>query len=97
MGPILLFGFVVSTFTMVRKAQKFVLKRDNEYLYLQISSIGASFLSFLVASTFIDRLYAEILYWLPLFIASFNNIYQFKEYAGRDDLNFSLNPKNNKP
>jgi hypothetical protein len=93
LGPILLFGFILSNFVMVWRLREFVSKQKNDYLYLQILSISASFVAFLVASAFIDRLYAEVLYWLPMFISSFANIYKFKGYAEREDLNFELIPK----
>lgn len=93
LGPILLFGFILSNFVMVWKVQEFVWKYKNDYLYLQILSISSSLIAFLIAAAFLDRLYAEMMYWLPMFIACFTNIYQFKGNAERDDLDFALLPK----
>jgi putative inorganic carbon (hco3(-)) transporter len=93
LGPILLFGFILSNFRMAWRVQKYVRDRGNDYLYLQMLSITSAYIAFLVAAAFLDRLYAEVMYWLPMFIASYANIYKFKGYAERENLDFSLIPK----
>ena len=42
-------------------------------------AIESGYIAFLAAATFINRLNCEILYWQPLFIACFGNIYMLQE------------------
>lgn len=80
-GPIILFGYLVSTFNLSRNSRKFVISKNNVYLYYQNIAINAGLVSFLIAAAFIDRLYAEMIFWFPLFISIFYNIYvkKYKE------------------
>lgn len=79
-GFILFIGFLVSTFLMMMKLRKYLLSRNEYDLFFQNVAITAGFIGFLVACTFIDRLYAETMYWFPAFMACFANIYYIQRH-----------------
>lgn len=76
-------GLIFSTFSFGRLIKKHIDSGENLYLKFQLISIEAGLIAYMVAVTFIDRLYAEIFYWLFLFIMCFGNIYYLK---GNTDL-----------
>lgn len=78
LGLISYIGYVVSNFNLSRKVRKNLLN-DNPYLFYQSIAIDSGFISFLVAVSFIDKLHSVTLYWYPLFIACFANIYYLKK------------------
>jgi len=78
-GFFLLVGLVISIFRSLGKARAHVQQQGNMKLYFQGSAIAASLVCFLTAAIFIDRLYAEIFYWLIVFAACFVNIYFLKD------------------
>lgn len=80
LGFIIFLGYLISTFNLMRKVSKHLLEKKDHYLYYQSIAITASLITFLTASTFINRLYSEMLYWLPAFAACFANIYFIKDH-----------------
>ena len=83
-GFILFLGFVISNFNLGRKVQKHLLKSKNYYLYYQNVAIRAAFIAYLTDCIFLDRLYSEVMYWFPAFMACFANIYLIKGYSSVD-------------
>jgi len=81
LGLILFLGFLISSFNLSRKVRRHFLEEDNYYLYFQNIAIDAGFIAFLVASTFIDRLYAETMYVFPAIMAASANIYLLKGHS----------------
>jgi len=81
LGFVIFMGFLISNFNLLRKARKYFLEKENVRLFYQSIAIGAGFIAFLTASIFIDRLYAELLYWFVIFIACFTNIYLIKGHS----------------
>jgi probable O-glycosylation ligase (exosortase A-associated) len=77
-GFVVFLGYIASTFFLVRKVKRYLRKKGDQLHLLQLVALEASFVAFLVAATFINRFYAEMLYWLPAFIAAFANIYMIK-------------------
>jgi putative inorganic carbon (hco3(-)) transporter len=65
-----------STFAALHKARKHLAATGNHVLIVQSHALSASLLAFLTAGTFIDRLWAEGLYWILVFSAIFVNLYQ---------------------
>lgn len=75
LGLILFAGYLCSILRMVKKTISFAIENQNADMYYQVVALGCSLLAFLTASIFIDRFYAEFMYWIPAFIASYYNIY----------------------
>jgi len=78
LGIVLFIGLLLSNFRAMKRVKIYLLDNNKEHLYCQAVAIESSFLCYLVAIIFIDRLYAVILYWPMLFIACFYNIYLSK-------------------
>jgi len=57
--------------------------RDNQLVdeYFRIIALQGSLLAFIVAMTFLNRMRAEVLYWLIMFSAAAYNVYVLKEYS----------------
>jgi hypothetical protein len=77
-GLIVFMGYIASTFFLARKVKHYLIKKGERTNMLQLVALESAFIGFIVASTFINRFYAEIMYWLPAFIAVFANIYMLK-------------------
>jgi hypothetical protein len=75
MGFLVLMGLVLSTFRFVGKAKKYVAAKGDKESYFLGIAIESSFLAFLVAAAFLNKLNSEIFYWMPLFGAMYGNIY----------------------
>lgn len=73
-GIILLAAFIGSTLRDLNRVCKSSIRNFNTKNYIRSVSLQASFVSFLIASIFIDRLYAEVFYWVMLFSAMHCNI-----------------------
>jgi O-Antigen ligase len=90
-GFIAFMGYIFSTLLFTRKVKKYLRARGELHHELKLVSLEASFIAFLVAATFINRFYAEMLYWLPALLAVFGNIYMIKplkeEGAGQPSSN----------
>lgn len=73
-GIILLAAFIGTTLRDLHRVCKSSKEKLDAKNYIKSSSLLSSFVSFLVAAIFIDRLYAEVFYWLMLFSAMHYNI-----------------------
>ena len=61
---------------------KYYLKEHNIIDdYFKIIALQGSLLAFIVAMTFLNRMRAEVLYWLIMFSAAAYNVYVLKHYA----------------
>jgi len=78
-GIVLMSGFILSTLRALWRVRDEAKKRSNSNLVLLSSAFEASFICFMVASIFIDRLYAEVFYWSMFHVAIFYNIYYVKQ------------------
>jgi hypothetical protein len=74
-GPVLLFGYLMSSFILFNKIEKKMYEKNDIYLFHKIVAIKSGYIAFLLAALFLDRLYAELLYWFPMFAACFWNIF----------------------
>lgn len=76
-----LFVFIVlifSTFSSLQRCKE-VLRFNNKVEgYFKIVAIQCAFIAFIVAMTFLNRMRAEVLYWLILYAACAYNIYVIK-------------------
>lgn len=81
---LLLYGMIISNFKILRKSKNvFRLHKQSKEL-VHAFALESSFISYLIAATFINRLYAEVFYWLMLFIACFCNIYTSNNFIGQN-------------
>lgn len=78
LGLFLLFGLLVATFKISRKTKRYLIQIENYDAYFKVLALEGALISFLVASSFIDRARSEMLYWLILFIAIASNIYYLR-------------------
>lgn len=74
LGLLILSGFIFSTIKMMWRVKKKIKLAGDLSMYYLGTALQSSFFAFLIASLFINRFYAEVLYWLMLFMACFNNL-----------------------
>lgn len=77
-----LFTFTMALVATYRSTYKIKRKLYNSYdveNYFKIIALEAALLGFIVSMTFLNRLRAEVLYWLIMYIACAYNIYVLKE------------------
>jgi len=74
-------NLIFCNFIFMRKVKKHLRKNGNLSRYFQALALESGFLGFLIAAVFLNRLNSEILYWQPLFVACFGNIYMLKNYG----------------
>lgn len=77
-GLFVFLGYLGSTFFLARKVKKYLREKEEQYHVLQLVALESALIGFLVAATFLNRFYAEMLYWLPALIAVFANVYMIK-------------------
>jgi uncharacterized protein YybS (DUF2232 family) len=65
----------------MRKIKRHLLKRSDLPTYFLAVAIESSFIGFLIAAVFLNRLNCEIVYWQPLFVACFGNIFMLKGHS----------------
>jgi len=75
MGIVLMGGFILTTLKQVEQIKGISIKRGDCKSYTKGLALETSFVSFLIAIIFINRLYSEVFYWLMLFVAMLTNIY----------------------
>ncbi len=66
---------VYSTFRTLGLCKKKLKEQGNVDEYFRIIAIQSGFIAFLIAMTFINRMRAEVLYWIILYTACLYNIY----------------------
>lgn len=81
-GLCLFLGYVLSVFRLAQKVRKHLVERGDSYHAFQAAALQSSWLSLLVASTFLNSFYSELTYWLPMFIAAFANIHLYRAGNG---------------
>jgi len=86
-GLIVFLGYVLSSFFLLRRVRARLREQDDIYHIVQATALESSYLGLLVAGSFINFFYAELTYWLPLYIAAFANIHLFiplREEQGKE-------------
>ncbi|MDP5133738.1 MAG: O-antigen ligase family protein [Paraglaciecola sp.] len=76
-----IFAFLMmlwASFRTARIAKRKVKEAKNVDVYFKIIAIQSALISFVVAMSFLNRLRAEVLYWLILYTACIYNIYVLK-------------------
>lgn len=95
-GYLGLFVFIMlmySTHSSLQQCKK-VLRNENRVdEYFKIIAIQAAFLSFLIAMTFLNRMRAEILYWIILYAAIAYNVYVLKPSSSNKEPELKGNDK----
>lgn len=78
-GPILIFGLILSNILSLRRVQAQYLK-DNLIDRLMLAlSLEASYVAYLVAIIFINRLYSEVFFWFALYSGLLFKFYRIKQ------------------
>jgi len=73
-GLLLLAGFILSSIRLVERTKKEIIKKGGAiHFYYLGTALESSYFAFLIAAAFINRLYAEVFYWLMLFMACYAN------------------------
>ena len=71
-GLIAFLGFIVSAFLTLHRIRR---ETTSDQMKLETLALEIALISFLGAAVFINRMYAEILYWLVALAASLANIH----------------------
>ncbi|HJV36210.1 O-antigen ligase family protein [Geomonas sp.] len=74
-GLIIFICYVVSSFRLLGRCKRALRESNDTYHLFQATTLEASWLSLLVASSFVNDLYGELTFWLPAFIAAFGCIH----------------------
>ncbi|HJV66227.1 MAG TPA: O-antigen ligase family protein [Geomonas sp.] len=78
-GLFLFVGFVVSSFGVLARCKRQFRETNDSYHLFQATTLQGTWLSLLVASSFVNNFYGELTFWLPAFIAAFGSIHLSKE------------------
>lgn len=81
LGFFIWFNLIVCNFFFMRKIKRHLLKRGDLPTYFLAVAIESAFIGFLIGAIFVDRLNCEFLYWQPLFVACFGNIFMLKGHS----------------
>lgn len=82
LGAGIFLGLLLSTWRLLDSTKKYLIEQGRTNAYFQMISLQCAMISFMVAATFIDRIRAEIFFWLFLFIAAAANIYYLRYVNG---------------
>ncbi|AOY87505.1 polymerase [Marinobacter salinus] len=74
-GLLIFLAMLISLYRMSKKAKTFVLDNKEYEKYFHLLALECAVLGYLVTSTFINQLRAEILYWMILFLAVAIKVY----------------------
>ncbi len=77
-GLLVFSGYLFSSLILLRKTRRFLQETGDLYHGLQAAALEASFVSLLVACTFINFFGGELIYWLPFYMGAFANIHLFQ-------------------
>ncbi len=95
-GLLTLIMMIYMSFRTTKKCKKQLQAIGDTDTYFKIIAIEATFIAFIVAMTFMNRMRAEILYWCVLFTACAYNIYVLKpalSTGSERSLPLASNPK----
>jgi len=81
LGFFIWLNLIGCNFLFMRKVKRHLLKRGDLPTYFLGVAVESGFLGVLIASVFIDRVNTELLYWQPLFVACFGNIFMLKGHS----------------
>lgn len=77
-GAAIFLCLLFSTWRLLSDTKKHLIEQGRNDAYFQMISLQCAMISFMVAATFIDRIRAEMFFWLFLFIAAAANIYYLR-------------------
>jgi hypothetical protein len=78
-GFLVLVGLILANFRFIGKTKKYVAAKGDKESYFLGIALESSFVAFLVAAVFLNKLNSEIFYWMPLFGAMYGNIYMVQD------------------
>lgn len=71
---------IISSFRALNRCKKYLREKGDVINYYKMLAIQSSLLSFIVSMSFMNRLRAEVFYWIILFIACAYNVYYLKNH-----------------
>lgn len=77
-GLIVFVGYIASSFSLLRKVRQTLRVKGDNYHLFQSVALGGSLLTLLIAVSFINFYYGELMYWLPFYIGAFSNIHLYQ-------------------
>ena len=75
LGLCLFVGLLYSAFSCTQKCKRNLIKAGDYETYHLVVAMQAALLCFMVSMTFLDRMRAEVLYWLILYTACAYHLY----------------------
>lgn len=80
-GMFMFLGMLFSSLWCLKKAKQIAREENDPDSYFKLIAIQCACIAFAIAMTFMNRMRAEILYWLVLFCACAYNVYVIKRTA----------------
>ncbi len=77
-GAGIFLGLLLSTWRLLGNTKKYLIEQKRMDAYFHMIALQCAMISFMVTATFIDRIRAEMFFWLFLFIAAAANIYYLR-------------------
>ncbi len=77
-GAGIFLGLLLSTWRLLGNTKKYLIEQKRTDAYFHMIALQCAMISFMVTVTFIDRIRAEMFFWLFLFIAAAANIYYLR-------------------
>lgn len=78
LGLFALIMMIIASFRALNKCKKYLKEKNDLKNYYKMLAIQCALLSFIISMSFMNRLRAEVFYWLILFAACAYNIYYLK-------------------
>jgi hypothetical protein len=90
-GLFLFGGMVFCALRLLHRTQNSLSRAQDADAYFFVTAIGAAFICYVVAASFIDRYRAEVMYWLVLFVGVAANVFMFQRALdSREDMDTSF-------
>jgi len=84
-GPILIAGLLFSCYRLSKRTKVYLVGQGSYEKLFKMIAIETALLVFIVAATFINRIRAELLYWLILFLACGANVFYLQARVIKED------------
>lgn len=73
-GPLLVLAMLISCFRLSARTKRYLIERQQYERYYKVVALETALIVFLISATFINRIRAELLYWLIMFLCCGANI-----------------------
>jgi hypothetical protein len=78
-GLLLFVLYLVANFRGLAKSRIWLREQDNQFRLMQSFALESSLVALLIPSTFLGAFFLEFIYWPPLFIAIFFNLFWLRK------------------